>query len=133
MLRCIIEDVLMQYKGMDVKNIATLIERMMYTYKAEEYYDHDHLHPKSLETFEYGDVQYYQSWYENGHCKTRCTIKYGSLCGLYESWFENGNKDLECSFDDGKLNGPYTRWYENGELAIQAVYHDSILVHSLTP
>ena len=57
----------------------------------------------------------YESFYENGQLRRRCTYKDGKLDGLYESFYENGQLKERCTYKNNKLDG-LCEWFDiNGQ------------------
>jgi Family of unknown function (DUF5758)/MORN repeat variant len=66
----------------------------------------------------------YETWYENGQMRRRCTYKNGEKDGLYERWYMNGQMRMRCTYKNGKKDGVCEEWNENGQIRSRCTYKD---------
>jgi antitoxin component YwqK of YwqJK toxin-antitoxin module len=66
-----------------------------------------------------------ETYYKNGQLHERYEVdEKGVKHGLYESWFENGQLRTKCTYQNDKKNGLYEFWDYDGQLKQKDLYID---------
>lgn len=77
------------------------------------------------------NIETFETHWDNGQLRERCTLKEGKPDGLYESWHESGKPWVRCTYKDGKYDGLFEAWNESGKLLVRCTYKDDLLVEDL--
>ncbi len=90
-----------------------------------EYYDNDKI-KCAYSVDENGNRQGpFESYYDNGQLRAKCTYKDGKFDGSYEEYHKNGQLYKKCTYKNGKIeDGPYEEYYKNGQLYKKCTYKD---------